>query len=289
MPSARLLAVALGVLAVTAFLTPPVASLLEAIGWEVRFSRVYNRVFEVLLVIVLIAWRRRLDLGGGEAIGFRHPAWRGDLGRGLLIGAVGLTMALGFCYLAGGLVPGLRYPDTGKVVAKTIQGLGAAVAVGAFEEVAFRGVLLRRLTLDLGARAGLMVTTAIYSAVHLLHPKSGTTYDGAAMPGVERTLEILAPLADTANLPTAAGLFAFGLILASARTRTGSLWTSIGIHAAWVALFRVGRVYFRIRQRPIWLVGASWPPLIGSVTGVVALVVTAALLAWALRRRKAPA
>jgi membrane protease YdiL (CAAX protease family) len=274
------------VLGVTAFLSQPVASVLDAVGWEVRFSRVYNRVFEILLVIVLIARRKSLGLGGGEAIGFRHPDWRRDLGRGLAIGFAGLAVALAFCYLAGGLVPGLRYPDTGKVVSKTLQGLGAAVAVGTFEEVVFRGVLLRRLALDLGARAGLLVTTGIYAAVHLLHPKSGTTY--GPMPGVERTLEILAPLADPANLPTFAGLFAFGLILAAARHRTGSLWTSIGIHAAWVALFRVGRVYFRIRQRPVWLVGVGWPPLIGSATGVVALVITAGLLAWVLRRRKAP-
>jgi membrane protease YdiL (CAAX protease family) len=286
MPSRRLLAVALGVLGVTAVLSQPVASVLDAVGWEVRFSRVYNRVFEILLVIVLIVWRRPLGLGGGEAIGFRHPHWRRDLGRGLAIGFAGLTVALVFCYLAGGLVPGLRYPDTGKVVSKTVQGLGAAVAVGTFEEVVFRGVLLRRLALDLGPRAGLMVTTGIYAAVHLLHPKSGTTY--GALPGIERTLEILAPLADPANLPTFAGLFAFGLILASARLRTGSLWTAIGIHAAWVALFRVGRVYFRIRQRPVWLVGVGWPPLIGSATGAVALAITAGLLAWSLRRRKAP-
>jgi membrane protease YdiL (CAAX protease family) len=282
MPTVRLLGGVLVLLMLTAVLSPPVAAGLEAMGWGNTFSRIYNRVFEVLLVAWLLWRRRQLGLGSAEAIGFARAGWRRDLGRGLAIGLAGLSAALVFCWLAGGLVPGLRYPDTGKIVWKTVQGVASAIVVGGFEEVVFRGVLLRRLSLDLGARAGLVLTTVIYGAVHLLHPRSATAHDAWA--GVRRTVEIAAPLTDPANLPTAAALFVFGLLLAAARLRTGSLWTSIGIHAAWVGLFRIGRIYFRVRERPAWLVGTGWPPLIGSATGAVALVVTGLLLAWALRR-----
>jgi membrane protease YdiL (CAAX protease family) len=284
MPTLRLLGGVLVLLGGTAVLSPLVAMGLDAIGWEVAFSRAYNRVFEVLLVLWLLARRRRLDLGSAETIGLRHARWRPDLVSGFAVGVAGLSVALGFCYLAGGLVLGFRYPDTTKIVWKTVQGLGAAVAVGTFEEVIFRGVLLRRLSLDLGARAGLLATTTLYAAVHLLHPRSARGFDAWA--GVRRTLEILAPLGDVANLPTFLGLFAFGMVLATTRVRTGSLWMAIGVHAAWVALFRVGRVYFRVRYRPAWLVGVGWPPLIGSATGAVALIVTAGLVAWVLRRRE---
>jgi membrane protease YdiL (CAAX protease family) len=286
MPTLRLLGLVIVLLGLTAFLSPPVATALAEMGWDFKFSRVYNRVFEILLVLALVFGRRWLQLGGGEAIGFRRAAWWPDLRRGFAIGAAGLAVALAFCWLANGLVPQLRYDETAKIVRKTLQGLGAAAAVGTLEEVIFRGVLLRRFSLDLGPRAGLLLTTAIYSAVHLLHPK-GAMAEGP-FPGVTRTLEILAPLGDPANLPTFVGLFAFGLILAWARLRTGSIWTSVGIHAAWVALFRVGRVYFRIKNRPAWVVGAGWPPLIGGATGAVAVAVTAGLLALALRRRAAP-
>jgi hypothetical protein len=285
MPTLRLLGGVLVLLGLTAVLSPPVAAGLDALGWEHAFSRVYNRVFEILLVGWLVVRRRHLDLGSWEALGVRRLGWRRDLLGGLAIGALGLSAALVFCYLAGGLVPGLRYPETEKMVRKTVQGLTAAVVVGGFEEIVFRGVLLRRLSLDLGARAGMLLTTAIYAAVHLLHPRSATAHDVFA--GVRRTVEILTPLADPANLPTFVGLFVFGLLLAAARLRTGALWVSIGIHAAWVALFRVGRLYFRVRHRPVWLVGSAWPPLVGSATGAVALLVTGALLAWLLSARRA--
>jgi len=76
-----------------------------------------------------------------------------------------------------------------------------------------------------------------------------------------------------------------GLVLAWARLRTGSLWTSIGIHAAYVAVFRVGRLVFDILKTPAWLIGPGWPPLIGGAAGWLAVAVTALLLAVVLRRR----
>ena len=284
MPTVRLLGGVVVLLGITSVLSPPVASLLDEIGWGTNFSRVYNRVFEVLLVVWLIARRRQLGLGSAQAIGFRHPGWARDFGIGFAAGLGGLVVALLFCWSQDGLVPGFRYPEMDRVVKNTIQGLASAAVVGTFEEVVFRGILLRRLSLDLGRAGGVLMTTVLYGAVHLLHPRSSTAHDAWA--GVRRTAEILAPFADPANLPTFLALCAFGLILAAARLRSGSLWLPIGIHAAWVAVFRVGRVYFRVRKNPVWLVGDGWPPLIGSATGAVGLAVTAALLAvWARRRR----
>ena len=286
MPSLRLLGGVVVLLGVTAVLSPPVATALDAIGWGTNFSRVYNRVFEVLLVIWLVGRRRQLGLGTASAIGFRRSGWTRDLLTGFAMGVSGLSLGLLFCWWQGGLVPELRYEETSQVVHNTLQGLVSAAVVGAFEEVIFRGVLLRRLSLDFGRTGGTLLTTVIYGAVHLLHPRSSTAHDMWA--GVRRTAEILAPLADPAHLPTFAALFAFGLILAVARLRSGSLWLPIGIHAAFVAVYRVGRVYFRLRRTPVGLVGDGWPPLIGSATGAVGLVATAALLMlWARRPRPA--
>jgi len=50
-------------------------------------------------------------------------------------------------------------------------------------------------------------------------------------------------------------------------------------------VFRVGRLFFDIRQRPAWLVGPGWPPLVGGAAGALALVATALLVATWLRRR----
>lgn len=286
MRALALLAVLLGLLVATAAVSPAVAALVAAVGWDVPFGRVYDRVFEVLLVVAgVVAWRR-LPRADVRDWGVARDGMGRDLARGVLIGAGGLAAALLFCWLAGGLVPTLRFPGAGKMASKTVQGLGAAAVVACFEEVVFRGVLLRLFIADFGRRGGALVTTVCYAAVHLIRSGGGDASGLSA--GVQRTLTLFAPLAQPAELPTFVGLFAFGLVLVAARLRTGTIWCSVGIHAAWVALFRVGRLYVRIRRRPLWVVGAGWPPLIGSTTGAVGVAVTAALLAWALARRRQP-
>ena len=59
----------------------------------------------------------------------------------------------------------------------------------------------------------------------------------------------------------------------------------IGIHAAFVAAFRVGRLFFVLEPVP-WLVGAGWPPLVGGCGGWLAIAVTGGLVFRYTRRRK---
>jgi membrane protease YdiL (CAAX protease family) len=128
-----------------------------------------------------------------------------------------------------------------------------------------------------------VLTTAIYAIVHALRP--GGPHEPNPFAGIERTLALFAPLGRPEVVPSMIGLFGLGLILAAARLRTGSLWLSVGIHAAWVAVFRVGRLFLDIRRTPAWLVGPGWPPLVGGASGLVALAVTAILLLAVLSRR----
>jgi len=281
MRTLRLLVLVLGLLAVTAVTSPWIATALGAAGFDFKFSRVYNRVFEVLLVIAFLLGWRRLDLGSATDIGLRHAGWLRDLRWGLVIGALGVGAGVTAAMLGGAMVPRLRYD-----VAKTI-GLAAAALLGAFivavgEEALFRGVLLRRFTADMGRTGGVLLSTAIYAIVHAL--RSGGSREVFPTAGIERTLGLFAPLGDADVLPSLVGLFGLGLLLAVARQRTGSLWLPIGIHAAFVAVFRVGRLLLDIRGTPVWLIGPGWPPLIGGAGGLIALVATSALLASALRR-----
>jgi len=278
----RLLGLVLGLLALTAVASPWITTGLQALGFEFKFSRVYNRVFEVLLLVAIVLGWRRLDLGNATQIGLRHPSWGPDLLRGLLIGVVGVGIGVGACWLGGAMVPELRY-EPAKTLGKAIAGLAGAVVVGIGEEALFRGVLLRRFGTDMGSTRGLLLTTTLYAVVHALRPGgSKLTYP---MAGIDRTVGLFAPLADAIVVPSIVGLFGLGLVLAWARLRTGSLWTSIGIHAAYVAVFRVGRLVFDILKTPAWLIGPGWPPLIGGAAGWLAVAVTALLLAVVLRRR----
>jgi CAAX protease family protein len=271
--SLGLLGLVTGVLLVTALVSPWVA---WALGPGFTFARVFDRVFEVsLLVALLLAWRA-LDLGDAAAIGFRRRGWGRALATGAAIGLAGVAVGLGLCALFGALQPALRFPP-GKTLHKAVLGLGAALALGVGEEALFRGVLLRRLRRDLGPAAGVAVTTAIYAAVHVLRRRGsvGAVHVGA---GVAQLLGLLAPLADGSVLPQLFGLALLGALLAAARLRAGTLWLPIGIHAAFVAVFRVGRLFFRIGSAPPWLVGAGWPPLMGGVAGWLAVAVAGGLL-----------
>jgi membrane protease YdiL (CAAX protease family) len=283
MRTLALIGLVAGVLAITALASPAIFALTQALGFHFSFGRTWNRVFEVLLVVAIVGGWRRLDLGAPAAVGFRRAHAVRDVAVGLLVGFAGIGVGLAFAGLFGGVVPALRF-DPLKTVWKALAGLAGAILIGTGEEALFRGVLLRRLGADLGRGAGLVVMTAIYAVVHALRP--GHEQAGHAAAGLERAVGLFAPLGDPQVWPAIAGLFAFGSVLALARVRSGALWLPIGIHAAWVATFRVGRLFVDIRRRPAWVMGPGWPPIVGGAAGGVAVAVTLLLLVVVLRRRR---
>ena len=282
MKSLGLLGLVAGVLAVTALVSPWIARD-AAVLLGGRFARVYNRVFEILLASSLVLAWRRLDLGSAADIGLRRRAWPRELWAGLRAGLGGLAVGLAIAWLLGGLATTVRYPPA-KTLRKAVLGAGAAIGIGVGEEVLFRGVLLRRVGRDAGKAAAVALTTLVYAAVHVIRT-GGPRGTVDAWSGVERTVTLIAPLANGAVLPELVGLGLLGLLLAAARLRSGSLWVPIGIHAAWVAVFRIGRLFFAIRPTPAWLVGGGWPPLVGGAAGWVGVGVAAFLVFRRNRRR----
>ena len=278
-----LLGLVAAVLLATAIASPWVAWGAAAVaGRHFTFARVYDRVFEVLLAGSLALDWRRLDLGSPAEIGFRRRAWARDLGRGVAIGLAGLSAGLAVAALFGGLAPGLRFP-AGKTVRKALLGVGAAVAIGVGEEALFRGVVLRRIRHDAGDGLAVAATALVYGAVHVIRARS---FAGPPhlWSGFQQTIALLGPLASGSVPRPMIGLSLLGVLLAVARIRSGALWLPIGIHAAFVGGFRVGRLFFNVRPGPAWLVGTGWPPLMGGVAGWIAVGVAAALLAGGRRR-----
>lgn len=275
-----LAALVVGVLVATTVASPWVA---HVVGPRFGFGRVYDRVFEVLLLAGLVAAWRPLDLGTPRALGFRREGAAGWLARGLAVGSAGLVVGLAVGWAGGAVVPALRFAGA-KTLRKAALGLAAAIAIGTGEEALFRGVLLRRLGRDGGRVFGVVATAALYAVVHLLRARAGREAATLAA-GIARTTALFAPLAAPRAWPALAGLFGLGVVLAVARFRSRTLWFPIGIHAAWVAVFRVGRLCFDVRPRPAWLVGPGWPPLVGGAAGAAALAATAWLTMRAAARR----
>ena len=266
------------VLGMTALASPWVAwGAARVVGHPFAFARVYDRVFEVLLAGGLVLDWGRLDLGGLTDIGFRRRAWVRDLIRGLVVGLAGLAAGIAVAAFFGGILPALRFPP-GKTLRKALLGAAAAAAIGVGEEAFFRGVLLRRIRCDARDPLAVAATALVYAAVHVIRTRS---YAGPVhlWSGMQQTIALLAPLASGSVPPQMIGLLLLGVLLALARLRSGALWLPIGLHAAFVAAFRVGRLFFEIRPKPAWLVGTGWPPLIGGAAGWIAVGVAALLLA----------
>jgi hypothetical protein len=173
-----------------------------------------------------------------------------ELGLGLLTGFVLFSAMAGIVMLLGGLeVLGLR--GTGVLWSM----LTMAILSGVYEEILFRGVILRHLEPLIGTWAALAATSAFFGAAHLMNP--GATWFAAFAIAVEA-----------------------GIMLGGAYLLTRRLWMAIGIHAAWN--FTQGWVFsvpvsggdaplgllITRRVGPDWLTGGDF----GLEASVVALV-----------------
>lgn len=215
---------------------------------------------------------------GGTAVGF--GAWRlyrdklegpgpelaltgaaGELGRGLLTGfALFSAATAGVALLGGFRIEGVRG------IGNLWEMLAVAIFSGFYEEVIFRGVILRHLEPLVGTIGALAATSAFFGMAHLANPDS--TLFAAFAIAVEA-----------------------GILLGAAYLVTRRLWLAIGIHAAWN--FTQGWVY----SIPISGTGESDGLLITSRSGsdlltggtfgleasVVAMAVTTATGLYLLR------
>jgi len=157
-----------------------------------------------LAVVLVLTWKalqrwieRRPDRE------FALPGAGRELGVGLLTGFLLFSAMTGIVALLGGFeVLGLR--GQGALWAT----LAMAVTSGSFEEILFRGILLRHLEAMLGTWAALGITSLLFGAAHLTNP--GATWFAAFAIAMEA-----------------------GILLGAAYLVTRRLWLAAGIHAAW--------------------------------------------------------
>ncbi|MDL2353292.1 MAG: CPBP family intramembrane metalloprotease [Pseudomonadota bacterium] len=203
----------------------------------------------VLLVLLWKALQRWLERR--EDREFALPGAGSELGLGLLTGFLLFSAMTGIVALLGGFeVLGLR----GQGALWTM--LAMAVTSGTFEEILFRGVLLRHLEALIGTWGALAITSLLFGAAHLSNP--GATLFAAFAIAMEA-----------------------GVLLGAAYLLTRRLWLAVGIHAAWN--FTQGWVFsvpvsggesplgllITRRVGPEWLTGGDF----GLEASVVAMVV----------------
>lgn len=157
----------------------------------------------VVIILLWKGWRRWVE---GEADGeFTLPGAATELGSGLFVGFALFTVMTGIVWMLGGITfHGVR--AFGDTQFWTWAAIG--VISGVYEEVLFRGILLRQFERLGGTWVALALTSAIFGLVHLGNPDA--TWTGAIAISVEA-----------------------GILLGAAYLLTRRLWLAVGIHAAW--------------------------------------------------------
>lgn len=176
-----------------------------------------------------------------------------ELAGGLALGALLFAVTIGALAAVG------AYQVTGSNSWRVmVAGVAGFILFGVLEEVIMRGILFRIVEQMLGSWIALVISAAIFGALHLLNP--GATLLNAAAIGVEG-----------------------GVLLTAAYMLTRRLWLCIGIHIAWNfaqgGIFSVavsgGASKGLLQARmvgPDWLTGGSF----GAEASVAAWAVCAA-------------
>ncbi len=243
------------------------------------FRRVNDRVVLVLVLILLAPAYKLSGLHGRADFGVPPRRDGGRLfGAGLLVAALSMLLVYGAGLLAGVYAPAPLESGIGASVLKVILG---ALLIGVIEEILFRGFILNALRKSLGALPAVLLGSALFAAVHFIKP---------AEPAVTNRwfsglLLLSSPFAQAGPTfwPEVCTLFCMGTVLATLSLWTGSVYLAIGLHAGWVWIMMLFRLFTDNQGHLTWLYGPGEWISKGWIGPLTALVVLAAVL---VSRRK---
>jgi membrane protease YdiL (CAAX protease family) len=246
-----------GVLVLGALLAPPVVSfgqwivvtfkdspllgnaiLADAYGSVVRapFTRFFDRAILVAALLLLVPAFLLLRRRGRVRMGLeRNPAFLWHYVFGFTIAAGGL-LALGYGLKAAGMF--LPDADFEGFASVWMSIMATAVVVALLEEFLFRGGMLALLLRSMRPVMAVLLVSGLFAIVHFLEaPKkfSIEREDVVWSSGFFLLGKMLAHLGDVRVVVAELFVrFFVGVVLASVRLRSRSLWLPMGLHAGWV-------------------------------------------------------
>lgn len=173
-----------------------------------------NMRFDVVAALILVVLYKLIirHLGSEKRDDLRLAGAARPLALGLLAGLVLFSLVVAVAAVLG-VYRIVGEGNSGELLAAIIT---SAIFPAISEEMFFRGILFRWIEDFGGSWAALLLTSALFGAVHLANPHSSAI----AAVGIA---------------------FEAGVMLGAAYTLTRSLWLPMGIHAAWN--FAQGEIY----------------------------------------------
>jgi hypothetical protein len=222
----------LAIVVVTLLVAGLVGTVLSLLGVDLTQDRALGDLLTVALQALVFVGVVRLMVISPGALSWSDMGLRRPPARALLAAATGAAFALPVVFVTG-LVASLLVPLIGQAppsplpATGTATGLGLHLVAGAgiapfAEEIVFRGAALTAWLRSVGPTNAIVRSAVLFAAAHAIGIE-GATFSQAFG---------LALVATVARLPVA---LALGWIY----TRTGTLWASIGLHAAFNGLLIV--------------------------------------------------
>jgi CAAX protease family protein len=255
-------------------ISPLAAWAIAAIGLRFPFPRIFDRTVMVTLGLVIVYDARALGVVRLLRSGFLRPA--AEIGRALR-GFIVAVAAIATLCAAAALFGALPARHLSGAFARLPKYLLSGIAVGIIEEGFFRAILFGGMREDFGRMPALIASSAIYALAHLVRSPAHFYVTGLVpLAGLRNVAGSTAQFADPATaLPTLAGLFLLGIVLAAAYVVTGTVYFSIGLHGGLVVGAKLWPHLVRAHSVPGWLEGWGRLPLI---SGAGAWALTIAIL-----------
>lgn len=286
----------LSVLLLTCLLSPWAAILWDSIltirpewqNYRYPFSRIFNRLFMVLAIVLFFPCRRLLKIGSMAQLGLKsRPGSYRDCLTGVSL-ALGSVIAIGLVMSTSEVFTPYFRLSFAVGLERSLKALLTAVTVGLLEEIFFRGIIFKGLLEDWKPTGTFVAANLFYAAMHFIKPAK-KSYLSSLDPwaGIDHLIHTFDRFLDPlALLPGLLGLFLLGLVLSYAFLRTGSLYLSIGLHAGWVFGIKTIRVYGNYTREDLgWLFGSSSPKIISGFATWIGILAVGVIVHWLTRRR----
>jgi membrane protease YdiL (CAAX protease family) len=173
------------------------------------------------------------------------------------------------------VTPGSDRVDWASITTALPRLILAAAVIAVIEEAFFRAFLMGGLVADFDSAPALIISSAIYSAAHLVRSPARfylTSLDWIA--GFHCIASGLSNLAAPESAAALFGLFLLGLLLGRGFFATAGVYLSIGLHAGFVLGAKLWRLAAPAQALlPNWLGGfGSQPVISGAAAWIAALV-----------------
>ena len=228
------------------------------------FLRIFNRCLLGFAFPTAFFFQKKIRKKPFSEIGLegKGTAIR-DISKGLVLSLIFFTavtwvsLFFGFSLVAYHPPPHMR---------KIFNYVLASILTAFFEEFFFRGLLFKVLSDDCSVPVSLGISSGIYSLAHFIRP-------------------FFTKSADLSLFYTESiGLFLFGILLAYAFYRTGSLYFSMGLHGGFVLLLKLDGIFInRLMREPVWLFGEE--RLVGGIVTWPMFLAVFLCIRWLTRRR----